>query len=114
MQSLYINGVDYTDFEDLATYGDIEFLVEGDVHIEANFSGGDITGVEEASANEGIKVYAVEGGINVVAENATADIYNLNGMYVRSAKVGGTEFVSLPTGFYAVVVNGETYKVVVK
>ena len=114
MQSLYINGDDYTDFEDLATYGDIEFPVEGDVHIEANFSGGDITGVEEASANEGIKVYAVEGGINVVAENATADIYNLNGMYVRSAKVGGTEFVSLPTGFYAVVVNGETYKVVVK
>ena len=49
-----------------------------------------------------------------MAENATADIYNLNGMYVRSAKVGGTEFVSLPTGFYAVVVNGETYKVVVK
>lgn len=114
MQSFYINGEDYTDNEDLAMYGDIEYPVEGDVHIEANFSGNDITGVEEASADEAVKVYAVNGGVNVVAENATADIYNINGMYVRSAKVGGTEFVSLPAGLYAVVVNGGTYKVVVR
>lgn len=116
MQSFYINGEDYTSSEDLTMYGDIEYPVEGDVHIEANFSGSDITGVEEASAEgASVKVYATNGGINVVsADVANVEIYSVNGMFVRSVTVDGTEFVSVPGGIYAVVVNGETYKVVVK
>lgn len=117
-QTANINGepLDSDLQEQLDKYGDIEYAVTDDLHIEAFFSGNDITGVEDAEAEgANINVYAANGGINIVsAEVANAEIYNLNGMFVRSVIVDGTEFVSVPSGIYAIVINGETYKVVVK
>ncbi len=91
------------------------FVVEGNYcdYLFYTAVGGEETGIE--ALNNGVaNVAAANGGVNIAAENATVKIYAINGALAHSANVSGTEFVSLPAGFYAVAVNGKAYKVLVK
>lgn len=76
---------------------------------------GSTSSVSSMSA-EGVKVVAAEGGIKVVAEEATdVAVYTAAGQLVRQARVAeGSTLVNVAPGFYVVRANGTATKVIVR
>lgn len=67
-------------------------------------------------SSEGVKVFAAEGGVEVVAEEATdVAVYTAAGQLVRQARVAeGSTLVNVAPGFYVVRANGTATKVIVR
>lgn len=67
-------------------------------------------------SSEGVKVFAVEGGVEVVAAEATeVAVYTAAGQLVRQARVAeGSTLVNVAPGFYVVRANGTATKVIVR
>lgn len=65
---------------------------------------------------DGVKVFAAEGGVEVVAEEATdVAVYTAAGQLVRQARVAeGSTLVNVAPGFYVVRANGTASKVIVR
>lgn len=82
---------------------------------EYMFSIGKTSSVSSMSA-EGVKVFAAEGGVEVVAEEATdVAVYTVAGQLVRQARVAeGSTLVNVAPGFYVVRANGTATKVIVR
>lgn len=76
---------------------------------------GSTSSVSSMSA-EGVKVFAAEGGVEVVAEEATdVAVYTAAGQLVRQARVAeGSTLVNVAPGFYVVRANGTATKVIVR
>lgn len=76
---------------------------------------GKTSSVSSMSA-EGVKVVAVEGGVEVVAEEAAeVAVYTVAGQLVRQAHVAeGSTLVNVAPGFYVVRANGTATKVIVR
>lgn len=76
---------------------------------------GKTSSVSSMSA-EGVKVVAAEGGVKVVAEEATdVAVYTAAGQLVRQARVAeGSTLVNVAPGFYVVRANGTATKVIVR
>ena len=76
---------------------------------------GKTSSVSSMSA-EGIKVFAAEGGVEVVAaEAAEVAVYTVAGQLVRQARVAeGSTLVNVAPGFYVVRANGTATKVIVR
>ena len=76
---------------------------------------GSTSSVSSMSA-EGVKVFAAEGGVKVVAAEATdVAVYTVAGQLVRQARVAeGSTFVNVAPGFYVVRANGTATKVIVR
>lgn len=76
---------------------------------------GKTSSVSSMSA-EGVKVFAAEGGVEVVAEEATdVAVYTAAGLLVRQARVAeGSTLVNVAPGFYVVRANGTATKVIVR
>lgn len=85
---------------------------EGEVYI---YLLGSTSSVSSMSA-EGVKVFAAEGGVEVVAEEATdVAVYTAAGQLVRQARVAeGSTLVNVAPGFYVVRANGTATKVIVR
>lgn len=79
------------------------------------FSIGKTSSVSSMSS-EGVKVFAVEGGVEVVAAEATdVAVYTVAGQLVRQARVAeGNTLVNVSPGFYVVRANGTATKVIVR
>lgn len=79
------------------------------------FSIGKTSSVSSMSA-EGVKVFAAEGGVEVVADEATdVAVYTAAGQLVRQARVAeGSTLVNVAPGFYVVRANGTATKVIVR
>ena len=79
------------------------------------FSIGKTSSVSSMSA-EGVKVFAAEGGVKVVAAEATdVAVYTVAGQLVRQARVAeGSTLVNVAPGFYVVRANGTATKVIVR
>ena len=82
---------------------------------EYMFSIGKTSSVSSMSA-EGVKVFAAEGGVEVVAEEAAEGaVYTVAGQLVRQARVAeGSTLVNVAPGFYVVRANGTATKVIVR
>lgn len=67
-------------------------------------------------SSEGVKVFAAEGGVKVVAEEATdVAVYTVAGQLVRQARMAeGSTLVNVAPGFYVVRANGTATKVIVR
>ncbi len=65
---------------------------------------------------EGVKVFAAEGGVEVVAEEAAeVAVYTAAGQLVRQVRVAeGSTLVTVAPGFYVVRANGTATKVIVR
>lgn len=65
---------------------------------------------------EGVKVFAAEGGVEVVAEEAAeVAVYTAAGQLVRQVRVAeGSTLVNVAPGFYVVRANGTATKVIVR
>lgn len=65
---------------------------------------------------DGVKVFAAEGGVEVVAEEAAeVAVYTVAGQLVRQAHVAeGSTLVNVAPGFYVVRANGTATKVIVR
>lgn len=76
---------------------------------------GSTSSVSSMSA-EGVKVFASEGGVKVVAEEAAeVAVYTAAGQLVRQARVAeGSTLVNVAPGFYVVRANGTATKVIVR
>lgn len=76
---------------------------------------GSTSSVSSMSA-EGVKVFAAEGGVKVVAAEATdVAVYTVAGQLVRQARVAeGSTLVNVAPGFYVVRANGTATKVIVR
>lgn len=76
---------------------------------------GSTSSVSSMSA-EGVKVVAAEGGVEVVAAEATdVAVYTVAGQLVRQARVAeGSTLVNVAPGFYVVRANGTATKVIVR
>lgn len=76
---------------------------------------GNTSSVSSMSA-EGVKVFAAEGGVEVVADEATdVAVYTAAGQLVRQARVAeGSTLVNVAPGFYVVRANGTATKVIVR
>lgn len=76
---------------------------------------GSTSSVSSMSA-EGVKVFAAEGGVEVVADEAAeVAVYTAAGQLVRQARVAeGSTLVNVAPGFYVVRVNGTATKVIVR
>lgn len=76
---------------------------------------GSTSSVSSMSA-EGVKVFAAEGGVEVVAAEATdVAVYTVAGQLVRQAHVAeGSTLVNVAPGFYVVRANGTATKVIVR
>lgn len=76
---------------------------------------GKTSSVSSMSA-EGIKVFAAEGGVEVVADEAAeVAVYTAAGQLVRQARVAeGSTLVNVAPGFYVVRANGTATKVIVR
>lgn len=76
---------------------------------------GSTSSVSSMSA-EGVKVVAAEGGVEVVAAEATdVAVYTVAGQLVRQARVAeGNTLVNVAPGFYVVRANGTATKVIVR
>lgn len=76
---------------------------------------GSTSSVSSMSA-EGVKVFATEGGVEVVADEATdVAVYTAAGQLVRQARVAeGSTLVNVAPGFYVVRANGTATKVIVR
>lgn len=74
-----------------------------------------VSSVSSMSA-EGVKVFAAEGGVEVVAEEAAeVAVYTVAGQLVRQARVAeGNTLVNVAPGFYVVRANGTATKVIVR
>ena len=85
---------------------------EGEVYI---YLLGSTSSVSSMSA-EGVKVFAAEGGVEVVAAEATdVAVYTAAGQLVRQARVAeGSTLVNVAPGFYVVRANGTATKVIVR
>lgn len=79
------------------------------------FSIGKTSSVSSMSA-EGVKVFATEGGVEVVAAEATdVAVYTVAGQLVRQARVAeDSTLVNVAPGFYVVRANGTATKVIVR
>ena len=79
------------------------------------FSIGKTSSVSSMSS-EGVKVVAAEGGVEVVAAEATdVAVYTVAGQLVRQARVAeGNTLVNVAPGFYVVRANGTATKVIVR
>ena len=79
------------------------------------FSIGKTSSVSSMSA-EGVKVFAAEGGVKVVAEEAAeVAVYTAAGQLVRQARVAeGSTLVNVAPGFYVVRANDTATKVIVR
>lgn len=66
--------------------------------------------------SEGVKVFATEGGVEVVADEAAeVAVYTAAGQLVRQARVAeGSTLVNVAPGFYVVRANGTATKVIVR
>lgn len=66
--------------------------------------------------SEGVKVFATEGGVEVVADDAAeVAVYTAAGQLVRQARVAeGSTLVNVAPGFYVVRANGTATKVIVR
>lgn len=82
---------------------------------EYMFSIGKTSSVSSMSS-EGVKVFAAEGGVEVVAAEATdVAVYTAAGQLVRQARVAeGSTLVNVAPGFYVVRANGTATKVIVR
>lgn len=82
---------------------------------EYMFSIGKTSSVSSMSS-EGVKVFAAEGGVEVVAEEAAeVAVYTVAGQLVRQARVAeGSTLVNVAPGFYVVRANGTATKVIVR
>lgn len=82
---------------------------------EYMFSIGKTSSVSSMSA-EGVKVFAAEGGVEVVADEAAeVAVYTAAGQLVRQARVAeGSTLVNVAPGFYVVRANGTATKVIVR
>lgn len=82
---------------------------------EYMFSIGKTSSVSSMSS-EGVKVFAAEGGVEVVAAEATdVAVYTAAGQLVRQARVAeGRTLVNVAPGFYVVRANGTATKVIVR
>lgn len=76
---------------------------------------GSTSSVSSMSA-EGVKVFAAEGGVEVVAAEATdVAVYTVAGQLVRQARVAeGNTLVNVAPGFYVVRANGTATKVIIR
>lgn len=76
---------------------------------------GKTSSVSSMSA-EGVKVFAAEGGVEVVADEATdVAVYTAAGQLVRQARVAeDSTLVNVAPGFYVVRTNGTATKVIVR
>lgn len=76
---------------------------------------GKTSSVSSMSA-EGVKVFAAEGGVEVVADEAAeVAVYTVAGQLVRQARVAeGSTLVNVAPGFYVVRTNGTATKVIVR
>lgn len=76
---------------------------------------GSTSSVSSMSA-EGVKVFAAEGGVEVVAEEAAeVAVYTVAGQLVRQVRVAeGSTLVNVAPGFYVVRANGTATKVIVR
>ena len=76
---------------------------------------GKTSSVSSMSA-EGVKVFAAEGGVEVVADEATdVAVYTAAGQLVRQVRVAeGSTLVNVAPGFYVVRANGTATKVIVR
>lgn len=76
---------------------------------------GSTSSVSSMSA-EGVKVFAAEGGVEVVADEAAdVAVYTVAGQLVRQARVAeGNTLVNVAPGFYVVRANGTATKVIVR
>lgn len=76
---------------------------------------GSTSSVSSMSA-EGVKAFAAEGGVEVVADEATdVAVYTAAGQLVRQARVAeGSTLVNVAPGFYVVRANGTATKVIVR
>lgn len=76
---------------------------------------GSTSSVSSMSA-EDVKVFAAEGGVEVVAAEATdVAVYTVAGQLVRQARVAeGNTLVNVAPGFYVVRANGTATKVIVR
>lgn len=85
---------------------------EGKVYI---YLLGSTSSVSSMSA-EGVKVFAAEGGVEVVAEEAAeVAVYTAAGQLVRQARVAeGSTLVNVAPGFYVVRANDTATKVIVR
>lgn len=85
---------------------------EGKVYI---YLLGKTSSVSSMSA-EGVKVFAAEGGVEVVADEAAdVAVYTVAGQLVRQARVAeGSTLVNVAPGFYVVRANGTATKVIVR
>lgn len=85
---------------------------EGKVYI---YLLGKTSSVSSMSA-EGVKVFAAEGGVKVVTEEAAeVAVYTAAGQLVRQARVAeGSTLVNVAPGFYVVRANGTATKVIVR
>ena len=74
-----------------------------------------VSSVSSMSA-EGVKVFAAEDGVKVVADEATdVAVYTVAGQLVRQARVAeGSTLVNVAPGFYVVRANGTATKVIVR
>ena len=82
---------------------------------EYMFSIGKTSSVSSMSV-DGVKVFAAEGGVEVVAEEAAeVEVYTAAGQLVRQARVAeGSTLVNVAPGFYVVRANGTATKVIVR
>lgn len=76
---------------------------------------GSTSSVSSMSA-EGVKVFAAEGGVEVVAAEATdVAVYTVAGQLIRQVRVAeGSTLVNVAPGFYVVRANGTATKVIVR
>lgn len=76
---------------------------------------GSTSSVSSMSA-EGVKAFAAEGGVEVVADEAAdVAVYTVAGQLVRQARVAeGSTLVNVAPGFYVVRANGTATKVIVR
>jgi hypothetical protein len=75
-----------------------------------------ITDAEASEAIEASKVWTYGNQVYIYTGNAaTLSIYTLNGSLFNKLSVGaGETVVSLPRGYYTIILNGKTYKVLVR
>lgn len=96
------------------------FTAAGDNNVELKeiivyYAYDPVSSVSSMSA-EGVKVFAAEGGVEVVAEEAAeVAVYTAAGQLVRQARVAeGSTLVNVAPGFYVVRANGTATKVIVR
>ena len=81
--------------------------------LSANFAKDSSAGLDTVG-NDSVSVTAVDGGIEISASHAAADVYTAAGIRVLASEVDGTAFFPLPAGYYIVRVGAHTQSVIVK